>query len=89
MKTAQTAASTTTVGSYEAKTHLAQLLERVARGEKITITKHGVPVAMLVPATTKERPDVEETIEAFRRFRKGRSLGGITARELVEEGRRY
>ena len=38
-----------TVGSYEAKTHLPALLKRVGRGERIRITKHGVPIAMLVP----------------------------------------
>ena len=38
------------VGSFEAKTHLPQLLERVAKGEEFTITKHGKPVAKLVPA---------------------------------------
>ena len=37
------------VGSYEAKTHLPALLERVARGEEIVSTKHGVPIARLVP----------------------------------------
>jgi len=37
----------TTVGAYEAKTHLPKLLNRVAKGEKIVITKHGVPVAVL------------------------------------------
>ena len=39
-----------TVGAYEAKTHLPKLLERVMKGERITITKHGVPVAVLGPA---------------------------------------
>ena len=38
-----------TVGSFEAKTHLPQLLERAAKGEEFTITKHGKPVARLVP----------------------------------------
>jgi len=38
-----------TVGAYEAKTHLPKLLERVLKGECITITKHGVPVAVLQP----------------------------------------
>ena len=37
------------VGAYEAKTHLPRLLERVANGERITITKHGVPIAILIP----------------------------------------
>ena len=46
-----------TVGSYEAKTHLPQLLERVEHGETITITRHGKPVARLVPAVaTPTRP---------------------------------
>ena len=44
-----------TVGSYEAKTHLPALLGRVAKGETITITKHGKPVAKLVPYTEPER----------------------------------
>ena len=39
-----------TVGAYEAKTHLARLLDRVARGESRTIARHGKPVARLVPA---------------------------------------
>ena len=43
------------VGSFEAKTHLPKLLERVARGEKITITKHGKPVAMLAPRQRRTR----------------------------------
>ena len=37
------------VGSYEAKTHLPRLLDEVEKGERITITKHGRPVAILVP----------------------------------------
>ena len=45
----------TTVGSYEAKTHLPQLLDRVARGEKILITRHGQAVAMLVPPSGREQ----------------------------------
>ena len=46
----------TTVGAYEAKTHLPKLLNRVAKGEKIVITKHGVPVAVLQqPELTKKQ----------------------------------
>ena len=44
------------VGAYEAKTHLPRLLERVSRGERITITRHGVPVAELVPPATRNDP---------------------------------
>ena len=76
------------VGAYEAKTHLAQLLKRVSRGERITITKHGVAVAMLVPAATREAQPVAETIDGLRRFRATHSLGGLRLRDLIEQGRR-
>jgi prevent-host-death family protein len=78
-----------TVGAYEAKTHLPQLLERVSKGERITITRHGVPVAVLVPAAASEQPDVRAAVEEMKRFRKGRSLKGLSIREMVEEGRRF
>ena len=77
-----------TVGAYDAKTHLPQLLDRVARGERITITKRGTPVAMLVPPDVAG-PDVDAVIKEFRAFRAGKSLGDISVRELIEEGRRY
>jgi prevent-host-death family protein len=76
-----------TVGAYEAKTHLPRLLDEVAKGETITITKHGVPVARLVPPDEKEQRDVGEIIRALKELRKGKTLGGISIRELIEEGR--
>jgi prevent-host-death family protein len=78
-----------TVGSYEAKTHLPSLLARVAHGEKFTITKHGVPVAILVPAGAQDRRDPAEVIAEIKRLRRGRKLRGLTIRQLIEEGRRY
>ena len=51
-----------TVGSYEAKTHLPRLLDEVAKGERITITKHGHPVAMLVPPGAVSRPDADAAL---------------------------
>ncbi|MDQ6831850.1 MAG: type II toxin-antitoxin system prevent-host-death family antitoxin [Chloroflexota bacterium] len=76
-----------TVGAYEAKTHLGQLLAAVARGETITITKHGVPVAMLVPPSTEQRPDIDAVIAALRELRSTINLGGLSIREMIEEGR--
>ena len=76
------------VGAYEAKTHLTQLLERVARGEKITITKHGVPVATLQPADSSKKTPVRDIIDQLKRFRSGRRLSGISIRDMIEEGRR-
>jgi prevent-host-death family protein len=79
-----------TVGSFEAKTHLSQLLERAARGEEFTITKHGKPMARLVPPrAAKPTPDVRAAVEAMKRFRKGRTLDGLSIREMIEEGRRF
>jgi len=77
------------VGAYEAKTHLAQLLDRVAQGESIVITRHGVPVAVLKPPDGVRSCSVRELIEEMRELRKGVKLGNVTIRELIEEGRRY
>ncbi len=79
------------VGSFEAKTHLPQLLERVAQGEEFTITKHGKPVARLVPvAGATPKPDVRQVIEELKAFSKGNTLReGISVRDLVEDGRHF
>ncbi len=78
------------VGAYEAKTHLAQLLDRVARGEEICITRNGRPVARLVPEAASTPVDVRAVIAEIKEFRKNRTLGGdVTIRELIEEGRRF
>ncbi len=78
------------IGSYEAKTHLPSLLERVARGERIIITKHGKPIARLMPIEATETTDAQQVVERMRAFRKnGPRLGDdLSIRDLVEEGRR-
>lgn len=78
-----------TVGAYEAKTHLPALLDEVEQGETITITRHGVAVAKLVPVEGRDREKVRKAIEELKELRKGTTLGDITIRELIEEGRRY
>jgi antitoxin (DNA-binding transcriptional repressor) of toxin-antitoxin stability system len=62
----------------------------VAQGEEFTITKHGKPVARLLPvAATKFRSDVRQIIEELKAFNKGNTLGkGMTIRQLIDEGRR-
>lgn len=78
-----------TVGSYEAKTHLPRLLDAVAKGETITITKHGVPVAMLVPPCEVARPDAAAAIDAWLKTRENIRLGDdLTIRQMIDEGRR-
>jgi prevent-host-death family protein len=78
-----------TVGSYEAKTRLPELLRRTAKGEHITITKHGVSVAVLMPAGSNKKRDVLTLIQEIRKSRKGRTLGGLNLREMIDEGRRF
>ena len=77
------------VGAYKAKTHLSELLEKVEAGEEITITKHGAPVAKLVPI--KKEASTEERVAAIQRIHalsRGLSLGGLKTKDLVSEGRR-
>jgi prevent-host-death family protein len=56
------------VGAFEAKTHLAALLDRVEKGEEITITRRGVPVARLVPARA-DAAEIQRASEALRDLR--------------------
>lgn len=77
-----------TVGAFEAKTHLPKLLERVLKGERITITKHGVPVAVLQPPDPKRKMDTKSVIDEIKKFRDEHRLGDISIREMIEEGRR-
>lgn len=77
------------VGAYEAKTHFSELLERVAEGEAFTITRHGTPVARLVPVTQRTTPEERRAaIDEMRRLAKGQSLGALRIRDLIAEGRR-
>lgn len=76
------------IGAYEAKTHLPRLLDEVARGERITITKHGHPVAILVRPDAVAARDVDAVMARFREFRKGNRLDGISIKDLINDGRR-
>ncbi len=75
------------VGAYEAKTKLASLLDEVEKGHRVTITRHGTPIAILVPANRPTQPALAETVAALRAFRRGRTLGA-DVQELIAEGRR-
>ena len=61
------------VGSYEAKTHLPQLLDRVEQGELITITRHGKPVARLVPVQEYDRQMIADVVQEIRQLRDRKS----------------
>ena len=76
------------VGAFEAKTHLSQLLERVRRGERITITKRGVVEAMLVPPEQEQHRRALEIGDALRALRERTKPGPETIQQLRDEGRR-
>ncbi len=77
------------IGAYEAKTHFSELLERVVAGEQITITRHGVPVARLVPAHPIASEDERRTAVAAMRQLAGRNrLDGLSVKALIAEGRK-
>ncbi len=86
-------AAVRSVGAYDAKTHLSDLLDRVERGEQIIITRHGRPVARLIP---EGREDIAEALAALDRItarRKALAARGVRLtqteiRALREEGRR-
>lgn len=83
----------TTVGSFEAKTKLAELLDKVEAGEVITITRRGTAVAQLVPVRAlDERERQQALVGKIKRWREGRDRGarpGATIPELIKAGRRY
>jgi prevent-host-death family protein len=80
----------TTVGIFEAKNRLSELVQRAARGEEIVITRHGEEVARLMPPQARDAVDQARSLVArIRRSRVGQPLGGgASIRELIEEGRR-
>jgi prevent-host-death family protein len=74
------------IGANEARTHLPKLLQRVARGDQIAITHSGKPIARLVPYED-ERHRRTDAVQSIRQLRKGNRLGGLSVRQLIEEGR--
>jgi prevent-host-death family protein len=79
-----------TVGLFEAKTHLSELIARAERGEEVVITRHNKPVAKLVPVTrgrrsaaAQRRASALDALGAFQPI----DAGGASLRELIEAGR--
>lgn len=76
------------IGSYDAKTHLPNLLESVLSGESFIITRRGQPIAMLVPITQGSITP-EQAVKQIRALRKGANWGeGNSTRSAIDEGRR-
>jgi prevent-host-death family protein len=77
------------IGAVEAKSRLSELLVAVANGEEVIITKHGRPVAKLVPFTAHDQTRVAAAIADLRGLRqKIRFSSGETVKDLIDQGRR-
>ncbi len=80
----------TTVGIFEAKNRLSELVERASRGEEIVITRRGEQIARLMPPRAVDTLELARTLAA--RIRQSRtaqsSAGGVSIRDMIEEGRR-
>jgi prevent-host-death family protein len=82
----------TTMGFYEARTHLSELLDQVAKGKRVLITRRGKPAAVIAPPPKEDQLDVRHVVQEMLAFRdrEGPTLGGkVTIRELIDEGRRF
>lgn len=81
------------IGIYDAKSSFSALLEKVARGERFIITNRSAPVAMQVPIEEARSGQTADEISSLftdmRALRQGVTLGGISVRELMDEGRRF
>jgi prevent-host-death family protein len=77
------------VGAFEAKTQLSKLLELVQKGERIIITRRGIPVAQLTAVGAEKLQDTSEVIEELQCIRKRTQAGSDTLQALIEEGRRF
>lgn len=78
------------IQASEAKTHLPQLLDDVERGETILITRHGKPIARLVPETDRRQAEISQAVDRIKQRRAG--AGRISIEELLasrHEGHRY
>ena len=74
------------VSAYDAKTHLPKLLERAARGERFVITRHGKPVAQLIPFDEGDVASIREAIDTVATIRKRLRKNGVTLAGMLDEG---
>lgn len=80
----------TTISYYEARTHFSALLDQVAKGKKILITRRGLPAAVISPVPEETTKDTLQVIDEMKALRRGNKLGkGVTIRDLINEGRRF
>jgi len=79
------------IGAFEAKTHFSQLISEVERGADYVVTRHGKPVAKIIPFEQKPEMTRQEAFEKLKEMRKlfRGEPGSFNIREAIEEGRRF
>ncbi len=79
----------TEVALFDAKNRLSELIDRLQAGEVFTITRRGKPVATLaLPGANDAQARALDAVAQLRASRVGVSLGRLTSRDLINEGRR-
>ena len=81
-----TTAAMPEIGAYDAKTHLPKLLERVRRGERFVITKHGRPIAELGPVTVRDPDAVQKALDRLRSGREALARRGVRLSRSARKG---
>jgi prevent-host-death family protein len=82
------------ITAFEAKTRLGRLLDRVQAGEELLITRHGRPIARIIPMLQNDSADsLDRALKAFREIReslkaKGVKISSKEIRQWIREGRR-
>ncbi len=84
-----------TISAFDAKTRFGELLDRVAKGEEVIITRHDKPIARIVPEGVPRLEDVRSAVTGLRQLQqrvlartKGRvRLSDREVRAAIEEGR--
>ena len=78
-----------TIGIFEAKQKLSQLVERASRGEEIVITRRGKEQARLVPMPAEHGRALKEIFGSIRTRPRIKLARGVTIKDLINEGRRF
>jgi prevent-host-death family protein len=80
--------SYTEIGAFDAKTRLSEILRKVDKGERFTITVRGRPVADIVPTKVRNQRAIDEAVEGLLNFPRIQGIPGDTVLEWIREGRK-
>ncbi len=77
-----------TIGAFEAKTHLSEILEKASQGEETLITRRGIPIAKIIPVEKDSLGMKSNLLQEFKQLRKKLTLVNLSWKELRDEGRK-